>query len=287
MTQERTQGLMFIALAAVALLYSSYLMPLTQNGEFIIIALLITVFGVPHGALDPLFAKTLLQLKTNLAWALFLFLYLLLGLLVIVFWWLSPLFFLVFFLLCSIFHFSGDLAQGTAFLTRLLYGGACIVLPAALHHAELGALFSLLVGSDNGVCLADVLHVLAWPWLTALGLALLHLFPRNWLSALEIVAASALALVLSPLLGFTIFFCAMHSARHIIRSKKYAGISFSALAKVSVLPMFSLIIMVTFGWFFLPQSPLDERIIQFVFVGLAALTVPHMALVERIRFKGW
>ena len=37
----------------------------------------------------------------------------------------------------------------------------------------------------------------------------------------------------------------------------------------------------------LSNTPMDARVIQFIFVGLAALTVPHMALVERVRLSGW
>ncbi len=287
MSRERTQGLIFIVLAPIALLFSLYLTPLTQHGELLTIVLLIAVFGVPHGALDPLFAKNLIPIKSTLGWSTFVFFYLLLASLVVVFWWISPFFFLVFFLLFSVFHFSGDLASGTSILTRVLYGGACIVLPAALHSAQLAEILAYLVGQESAVNLAEFLHVLAWPWLAALCLASLKIFRHDWLTSLEIFAASSLALVLSPLLGFTIFFCGMHSARHIVRSQGYANVSISALAKVSVLPLISLATIVALSWKVLPESPLDERLIQFVFVGLAALTVPHMMLVERIRFSGW
>lgn len=287
MSRERTQGLIFIVLATIALLLSLYWAPFTQHGELLTIVFFIAVFGIPHGALDPLFAKSLMPIKTIFEWALFVFVYLFLASLVVAFWWFLPLFFFVFFLLFSIFHFSGDLAPSTSVLTRVFYGGACIVLPAALHAPQLGEIFTYLVGQESGVYLADFLHVLAWPWLAALCLASLHIFRRDWLTSLEIFAASSLSLVLSPLLGFTLFFCGMHSARHIIRSQGYADVSFSVLAKVSALPLLSLAVIVVLSWVLLPESPLDERLIQFVFVGLAALTVPHMVLVERIRFSGW
>ena len=37
----------------------------------------------------------------------------------------------------------------------------------------------------------------------------------------------------------------------------------------------------------LAETAQDTKLMQIIFVGLAALTVPHMVLVEQIRFYGW
>jgi hypothetical protein len=40
-------------------------------------------------------------------------------------------------------------------------------------------------------------------------------------------------------------------------------------------------------WLGLGNVPVDDRLMRIMFVGLGALTVPHMALVERVRLSGW
>ena len=37
----------------------------------------------------------------------------------------------------------------------------------------------------------------------------------------------------------------------------------------------------------LEGAPIDARTLQVVFIGLAALTVPHMMLIEPLRLRGW
>jgi hypothetical protein len=49
--------------------------------------------------------------------------------------------------------------------------------------------------------------------------------------------------------------------------------------------MIGTLVLGYWGWQELAGSGLTATIVQTVFVGLAALTVPHMALVERVRWQ--
>ena len=283
----RLQGLIFSMLALVIAAFSVFLAPMDARQALWLAAVLIVLLGIPHGALDPIFAKDLPQIKSLGSWAGFVACYLVLAALVVCLWWVLPTVFLIGFLAVSVLHFSGDLAPGATFWARLLYGGAVIALPTLFHADDVGQLFSLLVGRDAAMPVAAGLHFIAWPWLAALVLVAVRNGRRDWLLALEITAVSLLALTAPPMLGFAVFFCGMHSMRHILRTQKYSGLAPQRLVLVSVLPMLAVLLMSTLGWALLPDLPIDERMLRFLFVALAALTVPHMVLVERVRFTGW
>ena len=283
----RLQGFIFSALALTAAVFSVLLAPMASPHEWLLASGLIVLLGVPHGALDPLFAQTLLKLNSRFAWLGFVALYLLLAALVVVLWWQLPLVFLISFLAVSILHFSGDLVAGATFSERLVYGGAVIVLPALWHAAELTRLFSQLVGPSAAVPVVAALKLIAWPWLLALLLLVVSSGRRDGLLALEIMAVGLLTLTATPLLGFAIYFCVMHSPRHILRTQQYAGVTTRRMALVAVLPLLAVLVLSVLGWYFLPPSSTDERMLKLLFVALAALTLPHMVLVERVRFSGW
>jgi beta-carotene 15,15'-dioxygenase len=288
MTMLRTQGIAFCLLSGVLTGASLYLPHLDQQTELIVIAVMIIALGVPHGALDTIFARQLYNVKSTGAWIGFATLYLLLAAATVALWMLFPVLFLMGFFLISIAHFSGDPAQGTNLATRVLYGGAMIVLPSLIHASELSRLLGFLVGLDVAGQIVRSIEVMAWPWLIGLVIAALWQIRINWLTALELLSVSALAVLLQPLLAFAVFFCGMHSARHILRTFEYAGRASPWLMLLaSVVPMVAVFGLSTIAWLLMSDTAFDTRIIQLVFVGLAALTVPHMVLVEQVRLSGW
>ena len=288
MNALRIQGFAFsigaILLAVVAVSTARF----DSQVELIVVASLIVLLGIPHGALDTIFARKLYGIKTLGGWLRFALIYLLLGASVVGFFMLAPSGFLIGFLLISMLHFSGDPAAGTPWFARAMYGGAIIVLPTLLYAGEITRLFALLVGIDAATLVTPFLRLLAWPWLISFVLAAIQRLPKDWLTALEMGAVALLAVLAPPLISFTVFFCAMHSARHILRTINYSGSSSLGLILGAMsLPMLGVLLASATAWHFLGGMPMNGAIIQLVFVGLAALTVPHMALVERVRLSGW
>jgi Brp/Blh family beta-carotene 15,15'-monooxygenase len=200
----------------------------------------------------------------------------------------APAGFLLGFLVISAAHFSGDPAEGTSLPVRVLQGGCVLILPALLHEGEMGRLFALLAGQDAADTVMPLIRLLAWIWLPSVLLAVIQRTRRDRRGALETGSIALLSIAAPPLVSFTLFFCGMHSARHILRTIDYSGsASTRLLFAATLLPMTGVLIASAAAWHFLAGTPVDARVVQIVFVGLAALTVPHMALVERVRFSGW
>ncbi|CAM3641002.1 Brp/Blh family beta-carotene 15,15'-dioxygenase [Polynucleobacter arcticus] len=285
MNKIQMQGLFFSLLAIVVALTSMLLVPANPTISLVILAALIFFFGVPHGALDPVFAQKLLLLKSWQDWTKFVIVYLALSMLVVFIWWQLPLFFMGSFLLLSVMHFSRDLNDQVPRVTRVLYGGSMIFLPTIFHFEEMQNLFSLILDADAGLQIASFLHVLAWPWLVGILIGIYFQFNRGWLVGLEILAVALLSTLASPLVSFTLYFCGMHSSRHMMRTGAYSGLNFMKLGLVSLGPMLGVIFIALLAWFYLPELPNYERLLRLVFVGLAALTVPHMLLIDRVRYQ--
>jgi beta-carotene 15,15'-dioxygenase len=280
------QGWLFCAIALLVTLIGRFLpAQLSAAHMLLVLAFFIFFLGVPHGALDPVFAKDILNLRTRQAWIAFFIAYMVLVFAVIFIWWQLPLVFIISFILLSSVHFARDLNGDTPKVVGLLYGGSVIVLPTLLHSEEVRVLFAAILDPSTAQRITGVLQALAGPWLVATLLLVCHELIKNKRLQIELIALNLLSTVADPLVSFTVYFCAMHSVRHVLRAREYTGVPFGRLALISSAPMAGVFLMGVIGWLYSPQLPHDERLLRFIFVGLAALTVPHMVLVDRIKYR--
>jgi len=284
----RCQGLAFSALAWLVLVVSLGLPRLDAQTQLALLAPVILLLGVPHGALDIVFVRQLTGVQSAAGWSLFITAYLAVAASVVALWWFAPGFFLAAFLLTSAFHFSGDPEGETPALFRMLYGGAVIFCPLALHAAEVSQLFAFLAGEAAAKFIVAALQWAAWPWVAAIAMAAIASAKRNLVRSIEWLSITALLSFAPPLIGFTVFFCCMHSARHVLRTRDYSDAgTLRQLVRIAGWPMLATAAGVAIAWWLSEGKALDMRVAQLLFVGLAALTVPHMMVVERVRFTGW
>ena len=284
----RFQGLAFSALVWLSLVASLWLPRLDAQVQLMVLAPVILLLGVPHGALDIVFVRQLTSIRSAAGWSLFTAVYLAATASVVVLWWIAPGCFLAAFLLLSACHFSGDPEGETPALFRMLYGSAIIFCPMTLHAVEVTQLFASLAGMPAAQVIVAALQWAAWPWVAAISLAAIAGAKRAPARSIELVSITALLTFAPPLIGFTLFFCGMHSARHVLRTRDYASEgTLGPLLRIAGWPMLATVAGVAIAWWLSDGKPIDMRLSQLLFVGLAALTVPHMIVVERVRFTGW
>lgn len=283
---------------ALALVISSLAgVRLAPRQELLMAGAGLLLLGMPHGAFDVLLARRLFGVAGLKAWTLFSLCYVGLAAGVVGLWVVAPTLFLCAFLIASAAHFGADPVDDysensdpksrTAWLTRGLYGGAVIVLPALLHGAELQHLLGLVAGSGGAAGVAPVLSLLAPPWLVATGVAAALQARSARRAACETAALVALLLAAPPLVAFSVYFCAMHSPRHVLRTlaRVPAGQARGALLLALWPTLAVLAALATGAWLgWLKQGlPFEAGVMQLVFVSLAALTLPHMLLLEQVR----
>ena len=93
------------------------------------------------------------------------------------------------------------------------------------------------------------------------------------------------AACLAPLVYFILYFCALHSLRHLTDALHSVENTRKALRTATLLSIV-VIVAAIIGFAVLQKAEtfvLEQSIMQIVFVGLAGLTVPHMLLIDRFQ----
>jgi Brp/Blh family beta-carotene 15,15'-monooxygenase len=199
-------------------------------------------------------------------------------------WWQWPGFGLASFLAIAAYHFGSDWENRGSLLSRCAYGATVVTLPALAHPAQVAAVYQALgvVRPQMLLHVSTIVAVLAgglavgsgvWRWRTC----------RSDL--VEVVCIVAGAILLQPLLFFVCYFGLLHSPRHLLQTARSVGIArLATIARVTAPGVLATVLAAAVFLILLHGKRLDDRILCVVFVGLAALTVPHMIL-ERLNVR--
>lgn len=178
------------------------------------IAIVAAVLGMPHGALDPLIARRLGLWRGPVGFAAFNLVYAGVAAAVVGLWLVAPVPALVLFLVVSAAHFGGDwLREGPA-APRFAAGAVMLSLPALRDTDAVAGLYATLAG-EGARSVAAAQAALGIPLLVLLLGAAIVAARRAPHEAGELALVALLALTTPRLVFFIVYFCTLHSARHL------------------------------------------------------------------------
>ena len=248
----------------------------------------VVLIGLPHGALDGAIAIHLGFTRKLLHFMRFLALYIAMAGLVVGAWLLAPTLCLFVFLVISMLHFgAGDARHGTGWLRSaevIAHGGLVIVGISQMHHDKVDVIFGYLTGGDTTLLWQGMDVLTAIVGLTIIVCLSQALWHRRWRgTAVELGGLAVLFALAPPLVGFAVYFCCVHSARHVYGIVGSLRRDISRMRMVNQAAAFTLASWAAGGlaiWWFADMANPEPVVLRVVFIGLAALTVPHMILVD-------
>ena len=243
-------------------------------------AIAIVLAGIPHGTLDVEIAAAHFGQKGIAGKATIIAGYIGCAAAMVVLWLQLPELALISFLLISIVHFSRDWRGGVDPFLAMMVGWALVALPALASPDDVAMIFAALTGSQNGTVIAALLGAASVP--AALGSLVFAYWAfrhNDTQSALEVLACITAALFLPPLVAFAVFFCGLHSPRHMADALRETG-ALSPLKKAAIITaVFTLSLGLGVLMFvYQGEVPADMGIIRSAFILISTLTVPHFIL---------
>ena len=244
--------------------------------------------GVAHGSLDVLIAKKNKLIKNKIDKVFFLLTYLFIPISFFSLWIILPnLIFLVFILL-SILHFgiSDSVTSVYKNIEILIRGLIVIILPFKFYFNDTKIIFSYFF-IDEGfldsikiyIDFVYLILIILIASFIIVNLKQIRLNKKNLIHMIEIIGIFFCFCFFQPLISFFIYFCFLHSTRHLLEEKENLNLTNKTLI-IKTLPMTFLTIIFFAFVFFIFKSDVNDYNLNYVIIGLSSLTVSHILLVN-------
>ena len=261
--------------------------------------LLILSIGISHGSLDNVKGRKLFQIFEIKKFYIFYLAYILIAIIVIILWILIPYVSLIIFLTVASYHFGKEDTQflivENSYYNQFLFllkGSLIVFAPMYFHFDETISIFRLLfIENENFYNFLDLIEskkILLYCIILST-LANILLFTKNFelkkfTIFLDYFSILIINYYFSPLVAFTIYFCFLHSIRHIISliselDENNISNGFKIFIKKALpLTIITAIFCVISLYLLYNTYNFDSAILKIIFIGLASLTFPHILL---------
>ncbi len=230
--------------------------------------------GIPHGAID----DRLFGGSTHRSRIKFQFFYALAVVAVVLVWLAVPVIALPFFLGLSAWHFGRTVdfpprSTRRTGLQALAYGSLILTAPVLSAPTTCGELFSALMFTPELISASLLQSTAAAIFVVALAVLAPHLV-RDFRASLSLGIQLSWLLIAPPILGFGVWFCLWHSLPEILDHAHQGLFAFYQEALLNT--VLSLAGMAVVFFVLTLDQEWTVALNRVVFVGIAALTVPHM-----------
>ena len=250
--------------------------------QLLMLGIFVAFLGIPHGAFDPFIAKSRGLWRSASGLVAFIVVYVVLAMAVIALWILFPVVSLALFLLISAWHFGADWSPHI--VVRCAMGLVILGLPALASGEETAAIFQLLSGADAKPLQLWLMVLGVGASIVLIGFSVATSAGRRFIKAKrwDLPILILAGVFLPPLVYFIVYFCALHSPMHVGHSLSEIGDADRRPAMVWAIGLTIVTLMLAAAGYavLMPFVSADAGLLQVVFVGLAALTVPHLALID-------
>ena len=260
----------------------------------IISFLLIFFIGLPHGSFDGAIAS-LVGFSNRIQFSKFIFYYLTLFFLVIIFWLNFPIITLTIFIIMTIVHFG--LCDWTNYkINNYKYSvsfthGMTIIFGIIFFNENKSFMIFEYLTNDKIYLIQKYFFVpYFFTLLSIIYFIYLSFFEKKLRKGIiEIFFLLFIFYIFDPLLSFAIYFCFFHTYKHLKHLIKNIYLNLTNKRFV----IYTTFIFTAISWigglaivYYLVQNlSLYESILKVIFIGLAALTLPHMLLVDIVYRK--
>jgi len=285
-----------VVLSAISLLTKNIFSFTNETITLFVCLFLILSIGISHGALDNYKANKLFTIYRIKNKVIFFVVYIFISALVIFIWSLYSTYTLLAFLFVASYHFGLEdtsfLHKGNSFLDQIFYlikGSLIVFAPLFFHFDETLKIFETLMLRKSFITFLELEHWIINICLFLSFLGYLYFVYKNKFEDFEILFLDMISIIIlnyifSPIIAFTVYFCFLHSIRHIISlSNELDKNNFLNGTKVFIkkalpLTVITAILYLIAAIFLSKYYGLNDVIIKVIFIGLASLTFPHILL---------